>query len=162
MARTGECFCGKVTYRINGKLRDARSCHCSRYRKAFSSQASAYAEVAPETFEWLTGENLLTTYESDPTTTPLARYLRTVLRDRPVLLVISRIGIPSRKCHRRITLNNATSITPYFSCSHRLQGRLYVGQNSMQISGSNGSILGANQHLNVSTNPLSIVTRPYT
>ena len=64
MAITGECFCGKVTYRINGKLRDARSCHCSRCRKAFSSQASAYAEVAPNTFEWLTGEDLLTTYES--------------------------------------------------------------------------------------------------
>jgi hypothetical protein len=64
MAITGECFCGKVTYRIKGKLRDARSCHCSRCRKAFSSQASAYAEVAPNTFEWLTGENLLTTFES--------------------------------------------------------------------------------------------------
>ena len=63
MAITGECFCGNVTYRINGKLRDTRSCHCSRCRKAFSSQASAYAEVAPHTFEWLTGENLLTTYE---------------------------------------------------------------------------------------------------
>ena len=64
MAITGECFCGNVTYRINGKLRDARSCHCSQCRKAFSSQASAYAEVEPHTFEWLTGENLLTTYES--------------------------------------------------------------------------------------------------
>jgi len=61
---TGECFCGKVTYKINGKLRDARSCHCSRCRKAFSSQASAYAEVSPNAFEWLSGEDLLTTYES--------------------------------------------------------------------------------------------------
>jgi len=64
MAITGECFCGKVTYRINEKLRDVRSCHCSRCRKAFSSQASAYAEVASDTFEWVTGENLLTTHES--------------------------------------------------------------------------------------------------
>lgn len=64
MAVTGECFCGKVTYQINGKLRDARSCHCSRCRKAFSAQASAYAEVAPGTFRWLTGEDLLTTYDS--------------------------------------------------------------------------------------------------
>ena len=64
MTITGECFCGKVTYRINGKLRNTRSCHCSRCRKAFSSQASAYAEVAPDTFEWLTGEDILTTYES--------------------------------------------------------------------------------------------------
>jgi hypothetical protein len=64
MAITGECFCGQVTYRINGKLRDVRSCHCSRCRKAFSAQASAYAEVSPSTFEWVSGEDLLTTYES--------------------------------------------------------------------------------------------------
>ena len=63
MAITGECFCGDVTYRINGQLRDARSCHCSRCRKAFSAQASAYAEVVPGTFEWLSGEQLLSTYE---------------------------------------------------------------------------------------------------
>jgi len=35
-----------------------------------------------------------------------------VLRERPVLLAISRIGLPSRKCQRRITLTNATFITP--------------------------------------------------
>ena len=64
MTITGECFCGKVTYRINGKLRNARSCHCSRCRKAFSAQASAYAEVSPGTFDWVSGEDLLTTYES--------------------------------------------------------------------------------------------------
>ena len=64
MIRHGECFCGEITYRVNGRLRDARSCHCSRCRKAFSSQASAYAEVAPNTFEWLSGHDLLTTYES--------------------------------------------------------------------------------------------------
>jgi len=65
MAITGGCFCGSVTYRIDGKLGDGRSCHCSRCRKAFSSQASAYAEVTPGTFTWLSGKELLTTYESD-------------------------------------------------------------------------------------------------
>lgn len=40
---TGECFCGEITYQVSGKLRDAKSCHCSRCRKAFASQASAYA-----------------------------------------------------------------------------------------------------------------------
>ena len=62
MALTGECFCGEIKYRVNGVLRDARSCHCSRCRKAFSSQASAYALVEPEEFEWLSGESLLTSY----------------------------------------------------------------------------------------------------
>lgn len=62
MAITGECFCGEVKYKVNSKLRDARSCHCSRCRKAFSSQASAYALVEPTEFEWLSGEKLLTSY----------------------------------------------------------------------------------------------------
>lgn len=64
MTITGECFCGKVSYKVDGALRNARSCHCSRCRKAFGSQASAYAEVAPGTFQWLTGRELLTSYES--------------------------------------------------------------------------------------------------
>ena len=61
---TGECFCGTVSYRLDGRLRDARSCHCSRCRKAFSAQASAYALVNPKDFQWVTGENQLTRYVS--------------------------------------------------------------------------------------------------
>jgi hypothetical protein len=68
-------------------------------------------------------------------TTPLTSYLRPVLRLNPVRQIISRIGIPYRKCHRLITLDNATSITPVFSCTHVLQAELCVGQFSMQISG---------------------------
>ena len=62
MTITGECFCGEVRYEVSGDLRDARSCHCSRCRKAFSSQASAYALVEPDEFKWLSGEALLTSY----------------------------------------------------------------------------------------------------
>jgi hypothetical protein len=64
MTISGECFCGGVTYEISGRLRDARSCHCSRCRKAFSAQASAYALVDPDDFRWLTGEKQLTFYRS--------------------------------------------------------------------------------------------------
>ena len=64
MSLTGECFCGAITYQIDGRLRDARSCHCSRCRKAFSAQASAYAEVEPGTFHWTSGEALLSTYST--------------------------------------------------------------------------------------------------
>ena len=62
MTLSGECFCAGVTYRIDGNVRGARSCHCSRCRKAFSAQASAYALVDPGTFTWVTGEDLLTSY----------------------------------------------------------------------------------------------------
>ncbi|MEE2730242.1 MAG: GFA family protein [Pseudomonadota bacterium] len=64
MKLTGECFCGGIRYEINGTLRDARSCHCSRCRKAFSAQASAYALVDPDQFHWLQGKELLSTYLS--------------------------------------------------------------------------------------------------
>jgi hypothetical protein len=62
MTIRGECFCGDVTYQIDGALRDARSCHCSRCRKAFSAQASAYALVDAAEFHWSCGEEQLTTY----------------------------------------------------------------------------------------------------
>lgn len=62
MTISGECFCGNIRYLIHGNLRDARSCHCSRCRKAFSSQASAYALVNPDEFKWISGEDLLTSY----------------------------------------------------------------------------------------------------
>lgn len=61
---TGECFCGTIRYQVDGRLRDARSCHCSRCRKAFSGQASAYALVDPQAFQWLSGEDSLSTYSS--------------------------------------------------------------------------------------------------
>jgi hypothetical protein len=62
MSLSGECFCGGVKYRIEEKLFDARSCHCSRCRKAFSAQASAYALVEPGSFSWVCGEEFLTSY----------------------------------------------------------------------------------------------------
>ncbi|PCJ22042.1 MAG: aldehyde-activating protein [Gammaproteobacteria bacterium] len=62
MEITGECFCGEVKYQLEGRLRDARSCHCSRCRKAFSAQASAYALVDASAFSWLLGQDLLTSY----------------------------------------------------------------------------------------------------
>lgn len=64
MLLTGECFCGDIQYEIKGAVFDARSCHCSRCRKAFSSQASSYAMVNASEFRWVSGENLLTTYAS--------------------------------------------------------------------------------------------------
>lgn len=65
-AITGECFCRRVRYRVDRPLMNARSCHCSRCRKAFSGAGSAYAEVEPGAFAWVEGEAELTRYESMP------------------------------------------------------------------------------------------------
>ena len=60
---TGECFCGAISYKIDGSLVKARACHCSRCRKLFSSASSAYAELAEGSkFSWATGEEQLTQY----------------------------------------------------------------------------------------------------
>jgi hypothetical protein len=62
---TGECFCGAIRYEIDGPLVNARSCHCSRCRKAFSGASSAFAELSdPEHFRWLAGEEKLKAYTS--------------------------------------------------------------------------------------------------
>lgn len=62
---TGECFCGGVKYAIEGALGQARCCHCSRCRKAFSGAGSAMASIDPEEFRWVQGEDLLKRYESE-------------------------------------------------------------------------------------------------
>jgi hypothetical protein len=66
MTLLGGCFCGQVRYAISAPLKNARSCHCSRCRKAFSGAGSAYAEVETESFAWTAGENGVTAYESTP------------------------------------------------------------------------------------------------
>lgn len=65
MTRTGECFCGGVKYQIEGNVFAARSCHCSRCRKAFSAQASSYVLIEPGALTWLKGQELLVTYPPD-------------------------------------------------------------------------------------------------
>lgn len=61
---SGGCICGAIKYEINGSLHNARSCHCSKCRKTFSAQASAYAVVEPGAFRWRSGEELLTSFVS--------------------------------------------------------------------------------------------------
>jgi len=66
MNLTGGCFCGAVRYEVVAPLQNARCCHCSRCRKAFSGAGSAYAEVEPGSLRWITGLERLVRYESTP------------------------------------------------------------------------------------------------
>jgi hypothetical protein len=62
----GECFCGTVQYEIDSTLINARACHCSRCRKAFSSASSAFAEIADSSkFRWTAGESNIQQYSSE-------------------------------------------------------------------------------------------------
>jgi hypothetical protein len=62
MELEGGCRCGEIRYRVAGELIDARCCHCSRCRKAFGGAGSAYAEVRPGNFSWVSGQTNLTSY----------------------------------------------------------------------------------------------------
>lgn len=62
---TGECLCSSVKYSISSPLVNARSCHCSRCRKAFSGAGSAYAEVrTPGSFNWVEGRDFVSSYST--------------------------------------------------------------------------------------------------
>lgn len=65
MSISGSCFCGLIIYDISAPLENARSCHCSRCRKAFGGASSAYAEVKPGSFNWKTGEESLRHFDAD-------------------------------------------------------------------------------------------------
>jgi hypothetical protein len=59
---TGHCLCGAIAYAVDGPLPDARSCHCSQCRRAFSGAGSAMSHIAPNLFRWTRGKADLRTY----------------------------------------------------------------------------------------------------
>ena len=59
----GSCLCGSVTYVVKGNLGIFQYCHCSRCRKFTGGAFAASLLVAPEDFEWLSGEELVGRYE---------------------------------------------------------------------------------------------------
>jgi len=61
---TGGCFCGEVRYALRAPLGAARSCHCSRCRKAFSGAGSAFLPIESAGFDWTRGQSGLRVFES--------------------------------------------------------------------------------------------------
>ena len=77
----------------------------------------------------------------------------------PVGRLSFRIGIPLRICHGLTALNNATSITALVSRFLLPRVALYAGRKSMQIARLGGSVLGANQRFEASSNLQGVVGR---
>jgi hypothetical protein len=64
---TGSCACGRVTYEIRGGLIGPITyCHCWRCRKHSGSSFGTTAGVAPSDLVFVTGEDLLSSWESSP------------------------------------------------------------------------------------------------
>ena len=80
------------------------------------------------------------------------RYLRIVLRDRPVRRAISRIGSFSRKCQRRITLNNRHVDHSCIPRRATARGKVQTWVNSQwKLCAPPGSALSGNQQRGTST-----------
>jgi len=63
----GSCFCGKVSYEINGNFGVFQYCHCSRCRKFTGSALAANILVSPDHFKWLKGESLVGKFSPEDT-----------------------------------------------------------------------------------------------
>lgn len=60
----GSCLCGGIGYEVHGKLWLPLNCHCSMCRKATGAAFRSRASVATDDFRWLSGEDLLSRYQS--------------------------------------------------------------------------------------------------
>jgi len=68
----GSCLCQAVTYQYHGPEFVFQYCHCSRCRKFTGSAHASNILVAPEQFEWLSGEDMVGRFEH-----PEARHFAT-------------------------------------------------------------------------------------
>lgn len=62
----GGCLCGAIRFEIHGEIRDIVYCHCSRCRKAQGSAFATNGNVASDAFRIVSGEDLISAYESTP------------------------------------------------------------------------------------------------
>ncbi|MEM7281100.1 MAG: GFA family protein [Pseudomonadota bacterium] len=65
MAIQGGCLCGKVRYAVTGLLFDVHHCHCSMCRRQHGAAFATYGGFNAEDFEWISGEDLIRTYETE-------------------------------------------------------------------------------------------------
>lgn len=62
----GSCLCGSIRYRAEHTAGPMVHCHCRMCRKAHGSAFSTILPVKKESFCWISGEDLLTHFESSP------------------------------------------------------------------------------------------------
>ncbi len=67
----GSCLCGTVKFTITDKIKNIVYCHCSLCRKAQGSAFATNGNVEIENFNFLSGQNNLTTYQYSENQTKL-------------------------------------------------------------------------------------------
>jgi hypothetical protein len=64
---TGRCLCGSIRFEIDSELGPVVYCHCSMCRRANGSAFAANSSVQKSAIRFLAGRELLTEYQSSPT-----------------------------------------------------------------------------------------------
>jgi len=67
----GSCLCGAIKFTISGKIKNIVYCHCSLCRKAQGSAFATNGNVKMKNFNFLSGQDNLTIYQSSETQTKL-------------------------------------------------------------------------------------------
>src|SRR5215510_4945933 len=67
-ALRGSCLCGEVRFEIDGPLMRSSHCHCRQCQKAHGAPFRTRARVAAADFRFVGGEELVSFYESTPST----------------------------------------------------------------------------------------------
>ena len=60
----GGCLCGAVRFEISQAFGPFELCHCNRCRKVSGSAFMAGLGVRRDNFTWISGENIITTYDA--------------------------------------------------------------------------------------------------
>jgi hypothetical protein len=63
---TGHCLCGRVRYEADADSGPIIHCHCETCRRTHASAFSSIVAVPRESFRWVTGEELLSSFETSP------------------------------------------------------------------------------------------------
>jgi hypothetical protein len=66
MVQKGSCLCQKVTFEIDSEFEDVLNCHCTMCRKLHASAFRTRAKIKSSGWKTLSGDNLITFYESSP------------------------------------------------------------------------------------------------
>ena len=60
----GRCLCEGIAYRISGDIGPIYNCHCSKCRRWHGSAYRTRCSIKKTQFEWLKGEDLISSYRS--------------------------------------------------------------------------------------------------
>ncbi len=60
----GHCECRRVSYEVDGDIKDFSHCHCSQCRRLHGAAFATFAGVSRDQFRYISGENATSVYAS--------------------------------------------------------------------------------------------------